>query len=378
VKKDGEFVEHEKDGYELVSFVKGSGVEVFVKKGLVGWVEVEEHDEWMVILKGKEKDNEGVIRRVKIGGAYIRPDRGVAEINLGMGKLCGCDMIMGNFNARNPRWGAMSGYDTMNVYRRRLARWMDDKNFDVESHDKVIFRMISTINLTLFRKSRKPHKVQLIEKTGLEHCGQMTRITLEEPDNMSITNVAWKKVNWKKMEEDLKKLEVGQGKGDDSWEGKMKVMESLPERRRTRDKNEWWTEELEWMNRDMKVMRRKGDKDWKLVKKVFRNRMINTRYEHMKDILSKKKDKDIFKIVKWLEGQRAIPPMVMGNGTKVFQHDQIGHLIVEQLQSGEETEFERNTVDIRMTKEELKFVLDISPRNTAAGIDRMSYPLLRF
>jgi len=45
VKKDGEFVDHENDGYELTSFVKGSGVKVFVKKGLVGWVVVEEHDE---------------------------------------------------------------------------------------------------------------------------------------------------------------------------------------------------------------------------------------------------------------------------------------------------------------------------------------------
>ena len=40
--------------------------------------------------------------------------------------------------------------------------------------------------------------------------------------------------------------------------------------------------------------------------------------------------------------------------------------------------FEREIVDIRMTEGELKFALDTSPRNTAAGIDRMSYPLLRF
>jgi len=51
-------------------------------------------------------------------------------------------------------------------------------------------------------------KVQLIDKTGLEHCGQMTRINLEVPNNMSITNVAWKKVNWKKMEKDLKELDI--------------------------------------------------------------------------------------------------------------------------------------------------------------------------
>jgi len=73
----------------------------------------------MVVLKGKEKDDGGVMRSVRIGGAYIRPDRGVAEVNLGMGKLWRCDMIMGDFNARNPRWGTISRDTMMNVYRRR-------------------------------------------------------------------------------------------------------------------------------------------------------------------------------------------------------------------------------------------------------------------
>jgi len=97
VRKDGEFVEHESERYELISFVRGSGMEVFVKKGLVGWVKVAEHDEWMVVLKGIERDNRGIMRSVRVGGAYIRPERGVAEVNLGMGKLGRCDVIMGDF-----------------------------------------------------------------------------------------------------------------------------------------------------------------------------------------------------------------------------------------------------------------------------------------
>jgi len=119
----------------------------------------------------------------------------------------------------------------------------------------------------------------------------------------------------------------------------------------------------------MKVMRRKGNKDWKLVRKVFRNRLINTRYKHMKEILSKKKDKDIFKIVKCLEGRRAIPPMMTEEGIKVFQQEQIGQLIAVQLQPEERMDCERDTVDVKMTKEELMLVLDPSPRNTVAGID---------
>jgi len=70
--------------------------------------------------------------------------------------------------------------------------------------------------------------------------------------------------------------------------------------------------------------------------------------------------------------------MIMEDGTKVFQHEQIRQHIAQQLQSGEKMNFERDTVYVRMTKEELKSALDTSPRNTAAGIDRMSSPLLRF
>jgi len=70
--------------------------------------------------------------------------------------------------------------------------------------------------------------------------------------------------------------------------------------------------------------------------------------------------------------------MIMDDGTRVFQHEQIGQLIADQLQPGEKTKFERETVDVKMTPEELKFALDTSPRITAAGIDRMSYPLLTF
>jgi len=255
---------------------------------------------------------------------------------------------------------------------------MDNKNFEVVQHEKVTFRTISTINLMMFRKGRKQPRVQLIDKTSLEHCGQMTRMNLEEANNMSTVNMAWKKVNWKKMEEDLKKLEVGPGRRDKTWDEMTRIIKSFPTGKGPRGRNDWWTDELERMNKDIKVMRRKGDKDWKLVRKVFRNRLINTRYEYMKEILSKEKDKDIFKIVKCPEGRRVIPPMIMENSMKVFQHEQIGQLIAEQLQPGEGMNFERSTVDVQMTKEELKIALDTLPRNRAAGIDRMSHPLLRF
>jgi len=40
------------------------------------------------------------------------------------------------------------------------------------------------------------------------------------------------------VEEDLKEVEIAPGKGDETWDGMIKIMESLAEGRGTRGKNE--------------------------------------------------------------------------------------------------------------------------------------------
>jgi len=59
--------------------------------------------------------------------------------------------------------------------------------------------------------------------------------------------------------------------------------------RRTRGgvrSGDWWNEELENMAKDMKRLRGEGSNDWKLVRKVFRNHLLQERYRKMKDRLA--------------------------------------------------------------------------------------------
>ena len=55
----GEYVEHENGEYEMVSSITDGDVEVYIRKGLVGWFEVEKHEkEGVVIAYENEKTNE--------------------------------------------------------------------------------------------------------------------------------------------------------------------------------------------------------------------------------------------------------------------------------------------------------------------------------
>jgi len=87
---------------------------------------------------------------------------------------------------------------------------------------------------------------------------------------------------------------------------------------------------------------------------------------------------DAFGMVKQLEGRRAVPPMQTQEGQTVFEFDKVSDMIAEQLKPGEERERGGEEIEIEADMEGLKIALRDSPSNTAGGIDKMSYPLLRF
>lgn len=85
------------------------------------------------------------------------------------------------------------------------------------------------------------------------------------------------------------------------------------------------------MAKDTRRLRREDKTGWKIARKVFRNMMINKRYESVKIKLRNLKDPEIFKAVKQGEGKRAIPPIRKEDDTKAFEHDEISDLIAKQL-----------------------------------------------
>jgi len=132
------------------------------------------------------------------------------------------------------------------------------------------------------------------------------------------------------------------------------------------------------MAKEMKKLRRKGLEDWKLVRKVCRNRLLQERYRTMKSRLAKMGEIEAFRMVKPLEGRSAIPPMQTPEGRTVFEFEKVSDMTAEQLEPGEEKDVVDERIEISVTMEDLKAAIKASPSNTAGGIGKMSYPLLRF
>jgi len=163
------------------------------------------------------------------------------------------------------------------------------------------------------------------------------------------------------------------------WAEMRRVVDALPKAGVARGKCTWWTEKLERMAKEVKCLRRREEKEiWKVGRAGFRNSVIQARYEWMKEKLSMAKDPDIYKMIVTLEGQRTVPPLISGNGTKYSNHEEIAESFRSKLNPVSKGQWTRNEVNLDVDEAELGWALKASPGNTAGGIDGMSYPLLRF
>jgi len=231
-------------------------------------------------------------------------------------------------------------------------------------------------DVTLYKKrTNKPNR-RTTDKCALEHIGQLIRIGVEKLANTAKQNIAWKKVKWNKVGDDLKTIDVEQ---EDIWGEIRKIVDKLRKVVEVRKINKWWMKEMENMSRDMKRMRRKGDDSWKLVRKILRNIMLTKRYEKMKEELGNMKDPEIFKAIKTLEGKRAIHLITLEDGTRVLDHETMSDLIADQLDPSQEHQKDpKATMEMIVSKEEIDNGLKTSRTNMANGIDQISYPFLRF
>jgi len=116
------------------------------------------------------------------------------------------------------------------------------------------FRNTSTINLTLYKKGTNKPNRRTTDKYTLEHTGQIIRIEVEKPANTTKENIAWKKVEWNKVGEDLKTSDVEK---ENIWGEIRGIVDKLPKVVEGRKINKWWMKEMENMSKDMKRMRRK-------------------------------------------------------------------------------------------------------------------------
>lgn len=94
-------MEHEREEFKLFSFVKGSGVEVFVRMGIVGLMSMVRHDEISAVMEFMDG---GGCRR-EFGGEYLSPEKGMGVAVEWLERLKSCNVLVGDFNVRHRVWG---------------------------------------------------------------------------------------------------------------------------------------------------------------------------------------------------------------------------------------------------------------------------------
>lgn len=188
----GDYVEHENWNYELISSVRGGDIEVDARKGMTGWFMIEHHEVSSVILRYEQEGTREVRR---IGGIYVRPLREVGWFEEELEKMNSCDLIIGDLNARQTKWGAESGDTSINAYGRRLEKWINKNSYQLARNMEKTFRQTSMIDLTIFNLRTMNPRRKTTDKCGLEHLVQIARISANEPINTKKPDINWKKVD---------------------------------------------------------------------------------------------------------------------------------------------------------------------------------------
>ena len=133
---------------------------------------IESHGTSSAILRYEEEGTREIKRRGRI---YVRPLRVVGWFEEELEILNGCDMIIGDLNARHVIWGEEWGDTNINVYGKRLVKWIDRNGYQVAINTDKTFRKQSTIDLKIFKKIHETPRRTTTDKCELEHLGQIVK-----------------------------------------------------------------------------------------------------------------------------------------------------------------------------------------------------------
>lgn len=120
--------------------------------------------------------------------------------------------------------------------------------------------------MAVYRTGEK-YNVKTTDKTEIEHKGLIRRHTITKLDNQVNGNIAWKKVDWKKVEKEME--EMGRLKVEERWNKMKEMMNGMERVRMGKRKAEWWDNELEKRAKDLKSMRRTRNEGWSVCGNFF-------------------------------------------------------------------------------------------------------------
>jgi len=211
-KRNEEKEECERAGFELFSFCKGSGVEIFVKADIVGLVSLVRHNEWSTVVRYSTNKGEEKL----FGGVYLRPGEKKEETMGKLESLNNCDIIAGDLNARHPRWGSNGGDNHKNTYRYAVNDYANDHGYRIDAPDVPTFRYISVIDICL---KKGDERSTWTDKAALEHQEIITRLDMAIPNDYIEPKLHGKRLIGKRWKTGWKKYarKGGVGKTLQNW-----------------------------------------------------------------------------------------------------------------------------------------------------------------
>jgi len=336
-------------------------VHVYIRRSLLGLFDVVWADKHGMILRFMA---DGICRSV--GGIYLRPGQSVEDVELALGPYTDCDILAGDMNARHSRWGCVADVSGYNHYGATVNRVLDGYDFMVPSvptHDGV-----SVIDLCAFRW--KPRKYRLSHMGGLPHAAQIVKVAADS-SHLPPPGPNYRKARWDLIQSSLESLDPA---SPDIWRMARSIVDGIPRRSIGRDRCRWWSDDLERMRLDTRRLRQFSvmDRDrrpaYVLARKVYRAAIVQARYDHLGDLLSKAKDPDIFRYVNRIEVSRTLPAMDDGSGCFVGGHDEISDLLAGQLHPVAPMPWTADDSDVwDSVSDNLDEAISCSPSNTATS-----------
>jgi len=168
----GGAVDGDVGGFTYLSGTVRSDMHVYVWNSFVGLFDVVWVDARGVVVSVV---SDGIARR--IGGVYLRPGLTVASVDEFLHPYKDCDILLGDLNARNDRWGHIADVCGDNSQGRAVSRVLADMDFmgpSTPTHDGV-----SVIDLCGFWW--RPYKYRISHRAGLPHAGpgQIVKICVD-------------------------------------------------------------------------------------------------------------------------------------------------------------------------------------------------------
>lgn len=221
----------------------------------------------------------------------MRPDWQKAEALDTLPPYSTCDIVVGDLNARHPRWGS-SVDGTRNNHANFVYNFFYSYDMmipSVPTHDGL-----SVINLCPYKWA--PTKYRLSHLAGLPLAAQISNITVDTY-MLPPPKPAYKRVYWNTVSDALGNIK------EDSLDvvfSVRQIVDGLPRMIHGQDRCHWWNDDLEQMRDAVCRLRRitTRDKsrrdDYILARNVYRLSVVQARYDNLKTMLATTTDTDIF------------------------------------------------------------------------------------